>query len=60
MTQKIKTTDRELLELAAKAAEIEYTANDNPLVSDALALRMAVRERNSNRRDVISPPTPTG
>lgn len=39
--------DSGLLGLAAEAAGIEYTANDNPLVSDALALRMAVKLRLS-------------
>jgi hypothetical protein len=46
-------TDEELVELAGKAAGIEYTLENNPLNDDALALRLAVKlgitiEFNSN------------
>jgi len=36
-------TDRELLELAAKAAEIEHIGMWNPLADDGDALRLAVK-----------------
>lgn len=36
-------TDIELINLASKASGFEYTNNDNPLMSDALALRLAVK-----------------
>ena len=35
--------DLELINLASKASGFEYTYNYNPLVSDALALRLAVK-----------------
>ena len=35
--------DLELINLAAKAAGVEYTHNSNPLNDDALALRLAVK-----------------
>ena len=36
-------TDIELINLASKASGIEYTNKQNPLVSDELALRLAVK-----------------
>ena len=35
--------DLELIKLAGKAADIEYTPENNPLNDDALALRLAVK-----------------
>ena len=37
--------DLELIKLAGKAADIEYTPENNPLNDDALALRLAVKLR---------------
>lgn len=37
--------DLELIKLAGKAADIEYTPETNPLNDDALALRLAVKLR---------------
>ena len=38
-------TDLELIELASKASGFEYTKDQNPLESDSLALRLAVKLR---------------